>query len=470
MESAPVSSAVTVTTAATAMTTTTPVSAMSSQFGPVAPRAGAAELGTIEPPAAKARAESAQFARRLASNWDLDPDLTFLNHGSYGATPRSVLQTQSALRARMEREPVRFFKADLERLLDGVREKLAAFVGCPAADLAPFSNATAALGTVLLNTPLKAGDEILVTDHEYSSGINELERIAARTGAVVVTANIPFPVRDPSEVVEAVLAKAGPRTRLAMISHVTSSTSLIFPVERIVPVLRARGIDVLVDGAHGPGQVAVDIRTLDPMYYIGSLHKWVCAPKGTGFLYVHPEKQKGFRPVCLSSRANKVRPDRALFLRDFDYMGTGDYTAMLASPAAIEAVGGLLPGGWTEIMARNHEMIVKGREIVWRALSALFPGEMPAPEPMIGSMATLVLPEPPVALVDRPTLYDDALQDVLMEKHRVAVPIWRWGPENKRVVRVSAQVYNHLSQYDRLAEVLVAELMIERQSGPRRGG
>lgn len=432
---------------------------------PSTPMAGSTGSAFIDPPIALQRTASAEFARGMAPHWDIDPALTFLNHGSYGSTPRVTLQAQAAIRARMEREPVRFFKADLERLLDGVREKLGSFVNARPQDLAPFCNATVAICTVLANTQLRAGDEILVTDHEYSSGINELERICARTGARVVTAVIPFPIRTPDQVVEAVMSQVSSKTRLVMISQVTSATSLIFPVEPIVRQLRERGIDVLVDGAHGPGQIAVDIRRLDPTYYVGSLHKWSCGPKGTGFLYVHPDKQKGFRPVCLSSRANKVRPERTLFLRDYDYMGTDDYTGILAAPTAIEFMGGLLPGGWTEVMSRNHELILKGREIVRRGLSALFPCETPAPDSMIGSMATLILPEPAPEFANRPTLYDDALQDVLMDKHKVAVPIWRWGPQNKRVVRISAQLYNHLAQYERLADALVAELMLERATG-----
>ncbi|MCC6676618.1 MAG: aminotransferase class V-fold PLP-dependent enzyme [Phycisphaerales bacterium] len=417
-------------------------------------------------PAAQAaeRAATAELARRMSALWELEADLTFLNHGSYGACPRPVSQAQASLRARMEREPVRFFKSDLEVLLDEVRERVGVFVNAPGPDIAPIRNATLAIATVLANTPLAAGDEVLLTDHEYTSGINELERMTARTGAKVITAAIPFPPRGPEAVVDAIMAAVTPRTRLAIISHITSATSLVFPVAEVTRLLRERGIEVLVDGAHGPGQTPVDIRGLDPTYYIGSLHKWVCAPKGTGFLYVNPARQRGFRPVFLSSRAAKVRPDRELFLRDYDYMGTDDYSAILASPAALEFMGGLLPGGWPEVMRRNRDLLRRGRGIIWRALSAEFGDELPgpAPESMLGSMATLSLPEPPVELLNRPTKYDDALQDALLEKHRVATPIWRWGPQERRVIRLSAQLYNHDAQYERLAEALVAELKAER--------
>lgn len=415
------------------------------------------------------RAATAELARRLTPLWELDGDLTYLNHGSYGACPRVVSQAQTDIRARMEREPVRFFKSDLEGLLDGVRARVGAFVNAPAADIAPVRNATLAIATVLANTPLAAGDEVLLTDHEYSSGINELERVTARTGARVVTAAIPFAPSGPDEVMAAILSAVTPRTRLAIISQITSATSLVFPAEEIARRLRERGVDVLIDGAHGPGQIGVDIAAIAPTYYIGSLHKWVCAPKGTGFLYVCPEQQRGFRPVFLSSRANKIRPDRDLYLRDYDYMGTDDYSAILASPEAIGFLGGVLPGGWPELMERNHDLLLRGRGIVWRALSAEFGDELPgpAPEAMAATMATLALPEPPAELLDRPTKYDDALQDALLERHRVVAPVWRWGPENRRVIRISAQLYNHDAQYERLAEVLVAELKLERAGRAR---
>ncbi len=391
-----------------------------------------------------------------AKDWALDPDLTFLNHGSYGATPRRVLEAQAALRARMERDPVRFVKVDLERLMDEMREALGAFCNCRPADLAPMPNATVAIATVLWNTPLAPGDEILITDHEYMSIVNELERVTARTGARVVKAHVPFPISSPDQVADAVLAAASPRTKLAIIAHITSATSLIFPIKAIVGELMARGIDVCVDAAHTPGQLPVDIRGLAPTYYVGSGHKWLSAPKGTGFLYVRADRQKGFRPLALSSRAHKVRPERALFLRDFDYVGTNDYSALLVMPESILTLGSLLPGGWPELNATNHELILKGRDILCRALSVA----PPAPDHMLGSMATIPLPEPDDA--SRPTLYDDALQDALIEKHKVVVPIWRLSADNRRVVRISAQLYNRAEDYEKLAGALLEELALER--------
>lgn len=390
--------------------------------------------------------------------WALDPDLTFLNHGSYGALLRPVLQAQAAYRDRMERDPVRFFKVDLEPLTDGVRERLGAFLNCRPHDLAPVANATLALCAILHNTPLRPGDEVLVTDHEYSSITNELARVCERTGARVVTAEIPFPIADADEITARYLACVTPRTRLAFVPHITSATSLIFPAAAIVRGLNALGIDAVVDGAHSPGQIPLDVASLRAPYFVGSGHKWLGAPKGTGFLHVRADKQPGFRSVAISSRAHKVRPERSAYLRDFDYMGTNDYTPTLALPQAIESTGALLPGGWPALMRRNHGLVMHGRAVLCEALRI----PEPCPESMIGCMATIPLPEPSPELANRPTRYDDPLQDALYERHRIVVPIWRWGTRNQRVVRISAHLYNTPDQYRRLADALLEELARER--------
>jgi len=388
--------------------------------------------------------------------WGLDPTLTFLNHGSYGALLHPVSQAQAAYRERLERDPVRFFKVDLEGLLDGVRERLGGFLNCRPADLAPVANATIALCTILKNTPLKAGDEILITDHEYQSLINELGRVCEQTGARVVVAKIPFPIASPEVVTERFMSAVTPRTRIAFISHITSASSLIFPVAGIVREFNRRGIDLVVDGAHAPGQIPVDVGGLNPAYYIGSGHKWLGAPKGSGFMYVRADKQASFRALWLSSRVHKVRPERAMYLRDYDYFGTGDYSPILSMPQAIESAGSLLPGGWPALMRANHELAVIGRGVVARALGV----EPASPESMMGSMATVPLPDPDSSLAARPTCYDDPLQDALYERHRIVVPIWRLG--DQRVVRLSAYLYNSPEQYEQLASALVDELARER--------
>lgn len=396
--------------------------------------------------------------------WRLDPSLTFLNHGSYGALLDEVATAHRQLCEEIEKDPVRYFKVDLERRLDAVRSRIGAFVGCDGDDVAPIHNATLALATIFHSIGFKPGDEVLVTDHEYSSALNELDRLSARTGMRIVTAPVPFPVAGPGQVVESVCSRLSPRTRLVVLSHVTSASAMIFPAQTIADECNARGIPMLLDGAHAPGQIPVNIRELNPAYFVGSLHKWVSAPKGCAFMYVRRDLQASLRPLWLSSRAKKIRPDRALYLRDFDYFGTGDYTALLTVPAAIDAMARLLPGGWPALMAANHERIIEAQRIL-RRICGIAPA---CPESMTGSMISLILPELPAGVAPGRTEYDDPLQDALLARHRIQAPVWRLlekpdGSTGVRVLRLSAQVYNTPDQYERLGAALNEELERERR-------
>lgn len=388
--------------------------------------------------------------------WPIEPGLTMLNHGSYGITPAYVQYRQSELRARMDADPVRFFKVELEGLSDRARGALSEFVGCGASELALVPNATFAVATVLNSIPFQAGDEIVVTDHEYNATLNELGRICARTGAVLRYARVPMPLAGPGVVEDAVLGAMSPKTRLVIVSHIASASALLFPVERIVQAVRSRGVDVLVDGAHAPGQIPLDIASLEPSYYTGSCHKWLNTPKGSGFVYAERPKQESLKPLALSCRVHEKRDDRKAFLCDFDYVGTGDYTANLVIPDVIEHVGAQLPGGWGELMSRNHAMIVEGARLVREHCG--LPDT--APDDMFGSMYGLLLPEDPAP--GRAAWYEDPIWDTLRMKHGIQVPVWRLEPARARVMRVSAQLYNEVGEYEKLAVALDAELVEER--------
>jgi len=391
-----------------------------------------------------------------AALWPLERGVAFLNHGSYGACPTEILRHQAALRAEMEAEPVRFLGRELEGRLDAARAALAAFVGAEADDLAFITNATGGVNAVLRSLVLVAGDDLLTTDHAYGACRNTLDYVAQRSGTRVIVATIPFPAASPEAVVDAVLAEVTPRTRLALLDHITSPTGLILPIERLVAELASRGIETLVDGAHAPGMVPLDLRRLGAAYYSANCHKWLCTPKGSAFLWVRRDRQADVHPLTISHGAKGERPGRSRFRLEFDWTGTQDPTAWLAVPKAIDYLGGLVPGGWPALMARNRALALDARRLLCAATAT----EPPCPEEMIGSLASVVLPDSPT--IETGWRQRDPLQARLFDGWGIEVPIIRLPAPPRRLIRVSAQLYNSPGQYARLAEALGKELAAER--------
>ena len=291
----------------------------------------------------------------LLRYWPLDPDVTYLNHGSFGACPWPVLRVQDEWRARLEREPVQFMDTELEGQLDRARARLAEFLNADPDGLAFVANATTGVNTVLRSLEFAAGDEILTTDHEYNACLNTIRYVADRSGAAAVVANIPFPLESAQQVVDAIVERVTERTKLAVISHITSPTGLVFPAAQIVAALAQRGVDTLVDGAHTPGMLALDIGAINAAYYTGNAHKWLCTPKGAAFLHVRADRQERIRPLVISHGANSPRGDRSLYRLEADWGGTADPTAFLTIPAALDFMAGLLPGGWAELQDGESE-------------------------------------------------------------------------------------------------------------------
>jgi isopenicillin-N epimerase len=405
----------------------------------------------------------------FASHWALDPDVVFLNHGSFGACPIPVLEAQRAWRDRLEAEPVRFMVDELEPALDAVRERLGAFLGAAPDDLAFMHNATSAVNAVLRSLRFEPGDEILGADHEYNACLNVARYVADRDGARLVVAALPFPVPGPGEIVEHVLAAVTPRTKLALLSHVTSPTAVVLPILELVRQLTARGVDVLVDGAHAPGNLAVDLAELEAAglaYWTGNLHKWVCAPKGAAVLWVRRDRQAGIHPLTISHGANDARTDRSRYRLEFDWQGTDDLTAVLSAPAALDFIGGLLPGGWPLVRAYDQALVLAGRDTVCRRLGV----EAPVPDAMLGSMAAVLVRERTGVQTSRALspLDADPIQLALLERFRIQVPVLPWPTPwtpgfdadmpRQRLVRMSAYLYNDPAEYELLAEGLAAVL------------
>jgi isopenicillin-N epimerase len=392
----------------------------------------------------------------FARHWDLDPSIVFLNHGSFGACPRAVLAVQQEMRARLEAEPVRFLHRENEERFDVARTALAELVGCDMDDLAFVGNATTGVNTVLRSLAFAPGDELLTTDHEYNACRNALDFVAARAGATVVVAPIPFPVASEAEIVEAVVSRATARTKLCLLDHVTSPTGIVLPVATIVARLRERGIETLIDGAHAPGMLPLSLGTLGAAYYTGNCHKWLCTPKGSALLYVRRDRQAAIRPLAISHGANSPRTDRSRFRLEFDFTGTGDPTPFLCIPEALRFLGSLLAGGLPALQAHNRDMALQARELLCKALG----GTPPVGATMIGSLASVLLP--PTDAMGTGPIGLDPLQVRLFDRHHIEVPVMRWSSPRLRLLRVSPQIYNSLAQYEWLARAVVTELANDR--------
>jgi len=370
----------------------------------------------------------------VRSEWALDPDFLTINHGSYGATPRIVLAAQDEWRARMEAQPTRFFARELPPAIREAAAVLARFLGAAAEDVVFVPNATTGCNAVLRSLPLAVGDEILHVSHVYNAVRNTIAYTAERTGASVTVAELPFPRPEAAEILKSIERAITGRTRIVVMDHITSGSALVLPLEDIVKLCHAAGVPVLVDGAHGPGQVVLDLPALGADWYVGNCHKWLSAPKGSGFLYARPDRRADLHPVTISHGY------RDGFTTEFDYTGTMDPTAYLAVPAALaffERLGG------TALMERNRRLAGEAARMLAIGLGT----EVGAVPEMAGAMGLVRLP------IDLPAKRSEALRvrRALQEAgtdapvHPQAGGLW---------LRLSAYAYNELSDYQRLAQML----------------
>ena len=382
----------------------------------------------------------ANFGPGMRERFQLEPDMAFLNHGSYGAAPREVLAVQSDLRQRLESQPVRFMSRELPQRLAEAGAKLAGFVGAAPADLAFVENATAGCNAVLRSLRLKPGDEVLITDHIYPAVRNILRHVCAESGALLVEAHLPFPLQGPKDVVDAVSAKITDCTRLVVLDLITSPTATILPVAEIARAAKTVGAQVLVDAAHAPGHIDFDTTALGADWVTGNAHKWLFAPKGAAFLWADPAAQEGLHPNVISHGYGKG------FQAEFAWTGTRDPTAWLSVPAAIDFYRGI---GDRAVRGHNHDLARRAADMLMERLGT----GAASPISMRGAMATIALPTSLPGDVDT----GKALNVRIWERHRIEVPIFAFA--GKLWVRISAQVYNEMAEYEQLAEALRKELI-----------
>jgi isopenicillin-N epimerase len=375
-----------------------------------------------------------RFGRARRADFALAAGVDHLNHGGYGATPRPVLKAAQACRRRMEADPTAFFRRDLPGLLRAAAARVAGFLGGQGEDWAFVENATAGLNAIIGSLALKPGDEVLCLSQVYGAIGNALHHYAERFGARVVRIPLAAPFRDPAPLLGAIAAAIGPRTRLACFDHITSAGAVVLPVRKMAAICRARGVAVAIDGAHAPGQLALDVPALGVDWYVGNLHKWAFAAKGTGVIWCAPTRQMALHPVAISHALGTG------FTAEFDYTGTRDNSAWLAVPAALDYLDGL---GAAAVRAYNAALAGAAAELLcgaWHSEAAAAPAFRAA-------MVSVRLPgsagsDPEAAR---------RLARCLSEQHGITAATMALA--GALWVRVSAQVYNEIGDYERLAAI-----------------
>ncbi len=378
----------------------------------------------------------------------LDPAVRFLNHGSFGACPAEVFDELQRWQRELERNPVAFLGRRSGELLAQARAALAATLGADADDLAWVPNATTGVNTAARSLRLQPGDEVLGTDHEYGACVATWQHVCAQAGAHYRTVALPLPF-EPAQVLPRVLAAITPRTRVLFVSHITSTTALTLPVADLCAAARARGIITVIDGAHAPGQIDLDLAAIGADYYTGNCHKWLCAPKGAAFLHVRPEHQAGIEapviswgsvadglggPTGFDAYTGRTRLERRL-----QWQGTRDLAAFLSVPAAIDFQR---RHGWATWRQRCHEAACATRARV------LAETGLPLPSPDAAHGQMVIIPVNLAAGQDA-----DGLRRWLQEAHRIEVPVTQHAGQT--FVRLSVQAYNQPDELDALVSALL---------------
>jgi len=374
------------------------------------------------------------YGAAARAEWPLDPAVAYLNHGGYGVTPNAVLQAQAEWRRRIEADPMHFMTRELPAAWRAAAAALAAHLGARGDDVVFVANATEGCNAVLRSLDFRAGDEILLTDLAYGAVAKAVRYVAQRSGATVAEVQIPLPLTDMAALVAAVAARLGPRTRLAVFDHVASGSALVLPVAELARLAHASGARVLIDGAHAPGQVPLDLPATGADWYVGNCHKWLLAPRGCGFLWAPAAMQAELHPLAISHGYG------AGFLAEFDWTGTRDPTPFLCVPAAIACHARF---GGAALMARNQRLALEAA----RLLAARWGTQIGGPEDAFAAMVTVRLPVP-----DASPEAGLALQQRLADAHRIAAAIV--AQAGSLWVRIAAQAYNELADYERLAAVL----------------
>ena len=365
----------------------------------------------------------------------LDPNITFLNHGSFGACPKVVFDNYQYWQRELERQPVKFFTKVLYEKLEYSRKKLSNFIGCDHDELIFFQNPTTAVSNIICNLNLKSGDEVLMSSHEYGALIRSWVEWGVKKNIKIIQQEVKLPLTNESEFIESIWRGVTPKTKVIFLSHITSATGLIFPVEKIISMAKQKKIMTIIDGAHVPAHIPLNIHKINCDFYAGALHKWLCAPKGASFLYVKKEHQTWVKPLIYSWGKEGDDPGPSEFLQDFQWQGTRDMAAFLSIPSAIEFYHGYLEKN-LKLCRKNIKYAFKNLELTLKTEPISNGGNW------IAQMVSHPLPK---------TVPPD-LKEILYNKYKIEIPIFKW--ENRMFIRISMQIYNEKKEIDLLLSAL----------------
>lgn len=384
----------------------------------------------------------------FASEWSLNPDIVFLNHGSFGATPNYVLDRQRDYIRLLESSPVEFSVRSMYPLYYEAKKSLAEFVGTSENNIYFVPNTTIGVNHVLHNIK-EENKTWLTTNHAYGACANALGKIAELKNCQVIKADIPFPIDSEATILERIESAILPNTTIALIDYITSATAIVFPIKEIIKLLQSKNIKVIIDAAHAPGMIDFNIDDLDADYFIANCHKWICSPKGSAFVYVNPRHQAEFKPVFYSFHNDWDTDNARHWSNQFIWEGTKDYSAYFAVKDSLEFMPTLIDGGWDAIKKHNRDLAIQGAKIIANKLSV----SLPVPESMLGSIVNIPISDDIIPIVK--FNYYTSIKNELFDKYKIEVPTMLF-PAPHQYVRVSAQLYNSIEQYEYLADSLMS--------------
>ena len=365
----------------------------------------------------------------------LDSNITFLNHGSFGACPKVVFNNYQYWQRELEIQPVKFFTKVLYEKLEYSRKKLSNFIGCDHDELIFFQNPTTAVSNIIANLDLQSGDEVLMSSHEYGALVRSWSEWGIKKNIKIVQQEVELPLTTENKFIENIWRGITPKTKVVFLSHITSATGLIFPLEKIISLAKEKGIMTIIDGAHAPAHIPLNIHKINCDFYTGALHKWLCGPKGASFLYVKKKHQHWVKPLIYSWGKEGDDPGPSEFLQDFQWQGTRDMAAFLSIPSAIEF--------YYSYLEKNLKLCRENIKYAFKNLGLTLNTEpISNGGDWIGQMVSHPLPES--APLD--------LKEILYHHYKIEIPIFKWG--DRMFIRVSMQIYNEKKEVDLLLSAL----------------